>query len=228
MLKRKERIFIVENDERLRTRLTNWFEKKRCEVICMEDLSFVLSEIETSVADCLIIGENITDRLVASKKIAEADKNVRIILLGDREEEIQNLNQVLYIPRPLVAKHIGEEYYKNKLTLDSYEQVFSFGDFSFNNISRLLVFKDKTSQEENTRKLTKTESHILLMLAQKKDTLVSREKIITRIWNENSWRNSRCLDVYITRLRSYLALDENISIHTEQNKGFILQEKKYL
>lgn len=194
----------------------------------MEGLSFVLSEIESSVVDCLIIGENIPDRLSLCKNIAKADNNVRIILLGDTEEEIQNLNQVLYIPRPLVAKHIGKEYYKNKLTLDSYEQVFSFGGFSFNNITRLLVFKDKTYQEGNIRKLTKTESHILLMLAQKKDTLVSREKIITRIWNENSWRNSRCLDVYITRLRSYLALDENISIHTEQNKGFILQEKKYL
>ncbi|MBX2931244.1 MAG: response regulator transcription factor [Chitinophagaceae bacterium] len=52
--------------------------------------------------------------------------------------------------------------------------------------------------------LTKTEFELLALLAQKPESIFSRNKIIDKIWKETPYITERTVDVHITRLRKKL------------------------
>lgn len=73
-------------------------------------------------------------------------------------------------------------------------------------------------QEE--RKLSYRESELLKQLWMARDHIVSREDILQAIWGNDSFLNSRNLDVYITKLRNYLKGDERVEILTIKGVGY--------
>ncbi|MCZ2101242.1 MAG: response regulator transcription factor [Chitinophagales bacterium] len=52
--------------------------------------------------------------------------------------------------------------------------------------------------------LTKTEFELLVLLAQKPDSILSRQRIIQEVWKETPYITERTIDVHITRLRKKL------------------------
>ena len=73
-------------------------------------------------------------------------------------------------------------------------------------------------QEE--RKLSYRESELLKQLWMARDHIISREDILQAIWGNDSFLNSRNLDVYITKLRNYLKGDERVEILTIKGVGY--------
>lgn len=76
-----------------------------------------------------------------------------------------------------------------------------------------------------TEILTIKEAQLLKMLVEKKDSVVSRSEILIRLWGKDDYFLGRSLDVFISRLRKYLADDINISIETIRGVGFIMRIK---
>ncbi|HXB07020.1 MAG TPA: response regulator transcription factor [Puia sp.] len=70
------------------------------------------------------------------------------------------------------------------------------------------------------RKLSYRESELLRQLWMHKDKVIEREDILQAIWGNDSFLNSRNLDVYITKLRSYLKADERVEILTIKGVGY--------
>lgn len=52
--------------------------------------------------------------------------------------------------------------------------------------------------------LTKTEFELLSLLAQHPDELLSRERIISKLWTDTPYVTERTVDVHITRMRKKL------------------------
>jgi DNA-binding response OmpR family regulator len=75
-------------------------------------------------------------------------------------------------------------------------------------------------------KLTLKESQLLRLLIINKNKMMSREDILTEIWGEDDYFLGRSMDVFISRLRKYLAPDSGIDIRTVRGAGFILEEIK--
>ena len=92
--------------------------------------------------------------------------------------------------------------------------------FVFNPNERTLV------SGKTTDKLTSKESQLLKLLAQNKNEVLEREFALKAIWGDDSYFNSRSMDVYITKLRKYLRPDENLEIINVHGKGFKLIVKK--
>ena len=44
-----------------------------------------------------------------------------------------------------------------------------------------------------------------------------------KIWGDDGYFTARSMDVYITKLRKYLAADKNIEIKNIHSSGFILE-----
>lgn len=57
-----------------------------------------------------------------------------------------------------------------------------------------------------------------------KGEVVRRDSILEEIWGTNDFFNSRSLDVFIKKLRSYLEKDSSISIRTIKGLGLILED----
>jgi DNA-binding response OmpR family regulator len=58
------------------------------------------------------------------------------------------------------------------------------------------------------------------MLIENKNSTVLRKDILMKLWGDDSFFNSRNLDVYITRLRDYLKGDKTIQIITIKGIGY--------
>ncbi len=75
---------------------------------------------------------------------------------------------------------------------------------------------------EKTKRLSHRETELLAALVNQKQETVFRKQILDKIWGNDSFFNSRNLDVYITKLRDYLKEDEKIQIITLKGVGYRL------
>ncbi|MEM9896532.1 MAG: response regulator transcription factor [Bacteroidota bacterium] len=75
--------------------------------------------------------------------------------------------------------------------------------------------------------LTQMESQLLKMLADDRNRLISRSQILEKIWGEDDYFKGRSLDVFIARLRKYLAADRSLMIQNSHGVGFMLVDKNY-
>ncbi|HYG20683.1 MAG TPA: response regulator transcription factor [Ohtaekwangia sp.] len=73
---------------------------------------------------------------------------------------------------------------------------------------------------ETVKKLSHRESTLLQMLIENKNATLLRKDILMKLWGDDSFFNSRNLDVYITKLRDYLKEDPSIAIITIKGIGY--------
>lgn len=76
---------------------------------------------------------------------------------------------------------------------------------------------DDGSQE---RKLSYRESELLRILFENREKIIDRREILNLLWGNDSFFNSRNLDVYITKLRGYLKSDPSLEIITIKGVGY--------
>lgn len=70
------------------------------------------------------------------------------------------------------------------------------------------------------RRLSYRESELIKYLWQNRNNIIDRRDILQVIWGNDSFFNSRNLDVYITKLRGYLKADESVEILTIKGVGY--------
>jgi DNA-binding response OmpR family regulator len=72
--------------------------------------------------------------------------------------------------------------------------------------------------------LTGREAELLKYFIDNKETVLKREQILKAIWGDDDYFMGRSLDVFISRLRKYLASEGNISIQNLHGIGFKYSE----
>lgn len=70
------------------------------------------------------------------------------------------------------------------------------------------------------KKLSFRESELLKLLYENRDKIIDRKDILNLLWGNDSFFNSRNLDVYITKLRGYLRDDSSLEIITIKGVGY--------
>ena len=90
----------------------------------------------------------------------------------------------------------------------------TIGKYNFQLNRQLLSY----GKEE--RKLSYRESELLKVLYENRSTIIDRRDILNLLWGNDSFFNSRNLDVYITKLRSYLKEDPSLEIITIKGIGY--------
>ena len=81
--------------------------------------------------------------------------------------------------------------------------------------NKQLLVKDKVE-----KKLSYRETELLKILYENRDGIIDRKSILTLLWGNDSFFNSRNLDVYINKIRGYLKEDEGIEILTIKGIGY--------
>jgi len=74
--------------------------------------------------------------------------------------------------------------------------------------------------DSTERRLSFRESELLKFLYANRNAIIDRRDILNLLWGNDSFFNSRNLDVYITKLRSYLKEDGNLEIITIKGVGY--------
>jgi DNA-binding response OmpR family regulator len=74
---------------------------------------------------------------------------------------------------------------------------------------------------EGTITLSQRDSEILALLATSVNRVIDRKQLLVSVWGDDSFFNSRNLDVYIRKLRDYFKHDPDIRIQTLKGKGYL-------
>ena len=82
------------------------------------------------------------------------------------------------------------------------------------------------SHPSGDRKLTKREAEVLRLLCMHQDQVLPRELVLNMVWGDDTYFLGRSLDVFISRLRKYLKLDDKVQIVNVHGVGFKLQVDK--
>jgi len=70
-------------------------------------------------------------------------------------------------------------------------------------------------------KLSYRETQVLSLLTTNLNQPTDRKELLLAVWGDDSFFNSRTLDVYIRKLRTYLQNDPKIEIITLKGKGYV-------
>ncbi len=81
-------------------------------------------------------------------------------------------------------------------------------------------------QQDTTQfSLTRRESELLHLLYRHKGQLLPRNKALAEIWHSTDEFSRKSMDVFISKLRRYLAADATLEIRNIHGKGFTLMVK---
>jgi DNA-binding response OmpR family regulator len=80
------------------------------------------------------------------------------------------------------------------------------------------------SLDGNSQRITVKESKILWLLASTRNRIVTWQEIMISVWGEADYYTGRSLDVFISKIRSYLKNDPRIKINTIPTVGYMLKE----
>jgi DNA-binding response OmpR family regulator len=83
-----------------------------------------------------------------------------------------------------------------------------------------LKYELRYTLDDSARKLSAREAELLTILLEHQNFTVTRKAILQQVWGDDSFFNSRNLDVYITKLRNYLRRDPAIEIITIKGVGY--------
>ncbi len=118
------------------------------------------------------------------------------------EELILRIENQLRLHRNLVPVMSGEK------------EIIRLGIFEY------VAAEYELRRGEEVTKLSYREAQVLNMLVAYANEIVDRKKVLKVVWGDDSFFNSRTLDVYIRKLRDYFSKDESIKIITLKGKGY--------
>jgi len=98
---------------------------------------------------------------------------------------------------------------------------FKIGKYHFDFPLRILSIKDENNKLLK-QKLSPKEAELLKLLCVHQNKVLPRELTLKQIWKKNDYFTARSMDVFITKLRKYLEMDENIKIDNIHGNGFRL------
>ncbi|MDE6550777.1 MAG: response regulator transcription factor [Clostridia bacterium] len=228
----KHKIFVVEDDRSISGLYEIAFDSEEFEVECFERAEDMFRAFEKQekcdiiILDLMLPGMNGLDALKLLKA-GESTKSIPIIIVsakGDEKDKVEGLNLGAddYIAKPFGMLELIARVKANirKSTLAGGE-IISVGEITVNNAEhRVLV-------AGNEVQLTLKEYKLLKLLMERCDNVVTREKILTAVWDYEYFGETRTLDMHIKSLRSKLAqFTEAQYIHTVRGVGYKFSKNK--
>lgn len=213
-------------DELFLAKIVNESLESRGFVVIMEgdgDKAISLFKKEKSDVCVLDIMLPNKDGFTIADEIRNIDKDVPIIFLTAKiqtEDVVKGftLGGNDYIRKPfsmeeLIVRIQNILRIKNESQKTGTDSV-SFGKYTFH-LNRQLL---NNGGEE--RKLSFRESELLKLLYQNREKIIDRRDILNLLWGSDPFFNSRNLDVYVTKLCSYLKSDPSLEIITIKGIGY--------
>ncbi len=220
------KILYVEDELFLGKIVRETLESRGFEVIMESDGAkatelFKRSQPDICVLDVMLPNK---DGFTIADEIREIDEDVPIIFLTAKtqtEDVVKgfNLGGNDYIRKPFSMEELIvriQNLLRNKSEAPqkiSSDKV-TIGKYSFQ------VNRQVLSNGKEDRKLSYRESELLKLLYLNRDKIIDRKDILNLLWGNDSFFNSRNLDVYITKLRSYLKDDPSLEIITIKGIGY--------
>lgn len=223
----EKKIFIIEDEEKIRVELSNFLSKYGYETKYSDDFKNIIDVALNENPTLILLDINLPlfDGYYICREIRKKS-NVPIIMVTSRDNEIDELMSLnygadQYVTKPyniqiLLAKING--LLKRNQKLDAEIQKIDCDGFTLNIAERVIEKEDKKIE------LTKNEYTILYYLSTNKGKVVSRDEIMDYLWESQEFIDDNTLSVNIKRLRNKLEeLGFIDKIETRRGQGYLLK-----
>lgn len=226
------KIYVVEDEKTIRDELLTFLSGSGYEAEALTDFKRAKEEILAAGADLILLDINIP-YMNGEALLAELRKETEtpVIMVTSKNSEVDEVLSMSYgaddfITKPynpaillLRISAVLKRYNKGKEAGGDAAAADSFAGFTIN------VARGSISNGFEEIILTKNEMIIFEALLEKKGEIVSRDTIMTRLWDNEEYVNDNALTVNISRLRtklSELGLPE--AIETRKKQGYVLRD----
>jgi DNA-binding response OmpR family regulator len=220
------KIFYVEDELFLGKIVKESLESRGYEVIMESDGAKAIALFKKTVPDVCVLDIMLPnkDGFTVADEIRELNEEVPIIFLtakNQTEDVVKGFTSGGndYIRKPFSMEElIVRIQHVLRHKVGSSQKIIgdavSIGKYNFQ-LNRQLL-----SNGKEERKLSYRENELLKLLYENRDRIIDRKDILNLLWGNDSFFNSRNLDVYITKLRSYLKEDPSLEIITIKGIGY--------
>ena len=219
-----KKILIIEDDESIRKELEELLSNAGYVALTLEGTTNMLDDILSIHPDLILLDINIPymNGEVLLKNLRKVS-NIPVIMVTSKNTEIDEVLSMSYGADDYITKP-----YNPTILLLRIGAVLKRGE---KNITDVILYHDlsieikkgivKKGSEEIV--LTKNEMIIFLYLYERMGSIVTRDELMTELWNNDEYINDNALTVNISRLRSKLReLGVEDAIETRKGQGYIL------
>ena len=218
------KIYIVEDDRSIREELAELLRNSGYEAEYLTDFSNSKAEILAAGADLILMDINIPN-LNGEQLLKEirSETNIPVIMVTSRTSETDEVLSMSYGADDYITKP-----YNPTILLLRISAVLkrSAGSASVQNYKGLQVNDAKGSLTDGSRELilTKNEMIIFRIMLDRQGSIVTRDDLMTALWDNEEFVNDNALTVNISRLRAKLAeLGCEDAIETRKKQGYVLK-----
>ena len=218
-----KKIMIIEDDTIISKELYELLVNADYEALILKDFSNTKEEILKSNIDLILLDINIPyqngEQLL---KEIRKESNIPVIMVTSRANETDEILSISYGADDYITKP-----YSPTILLLRIQNIFKRLD----NSTEVLKYKDlevsisrgTLSGSNKELELTKNEMLIFQHLLNNQNRIVSRDELMTILWNNEEYINDNALTVNISRLRSKLEdFGYPNAIETRKGQGYIL------
>ena len=218
-----KKILIVEDEKIIRNELQPLLQNAGYEVMSLECFDNVKEDIKKLKVDLILLDINLPNinGEILLKEIRK-ESNIPVIMVTSRFSEIDEVLSISYGADDYITKP-----YNPTILLLRIQNIFKRMENNRNALfyDDIIVNPQKGNLERQgkTIELTKNEMIIFTYLLNNRGKIVSRDDLMTDLWNNSEFINDNALTVNISRLRNKLqefGLDNKIE--TRKGQGYKL------
>ena len=220
------RVLYVEDELFLGKIVRESLESRGFEVIMEEDGAKVFELFKKSKPDICVLDIMLPnkDGFEIADEIRSVDEEVPIIFLTAKtqtEDVVKgfSIGGNDYVRKPFSMEELIVRMQNLLRNKPDDSQKISGGSATIGKYN-FQINRQVLSNGKEDRKLTFRESELLRVLYENRSSIIDRKDILNLLWGNDSFFNSRNLDVYITKLRSYLKDDPSLEIITIKGVGY--------
>ncbi len=218
-----KKILIVEDDSSMQEELKDLLENASYDTLILTDFLHAKEYILKTSPDLVLLDVNIPylNGELLLKELRK-ESSVPVIILTSRASEIDEVLSISYGADDFITKP-----YNPTILLLRIQNVFK----RVNQVKDKLKYRDLDvyqnrgvlTKDNLSIELTKNEMIIFLYLLNNQNRIVSRDELMSELWNNEEYINDNALTVNISRLRTKLK-DFGYSdvIETRKGQGYIL------
>lgn len=218
------KVLVIEDDMKLKKYIKEYLEAYDYEVGIINNFDLVMDTVESFKADLIVLDINLPvfDGFYFLKKIRKK-YNVPIIILSARSEEGEQIRGMElgaddYITKPF---SVGILLAKINAILRR-KNTYKEETLKFDNGLELLDDSMKLKYNGEIMDLTKNEYIILKTFLANVGKVVSREELLSLLWDDMTFVDDNTLTVNITRVKKKLAeIGINDCISTKRGVGYV-------
>lgn len=218
-----KKILIIEDDETISKELYNLLMNSGYEAEILTDFSNAKEEVLKSRADLILLDINLpvlNGELLLKEVRKESD--VPVIMVTSKTSEVDEVLSISYGADDYITKP-----YSPAVLLLRIQNIFKRMEpktdaIKYNDLD-VSLSKGIISNGTEELRLTKNEMIIFSYLLNNQGKIVTRDDLMTDLWNNEEYINDNALTVNISRLRSKLSsFGYENAIETRKGQGYIL------